>query len=99
MLVITRFKSPGPGFLEEARAVVGWWAARPGCLGIDFVRNLDDPEIFALVGRWGSVGDYRRSFNGYEAKMVLTPLLSHALDEPSAYLPVDELGDNVPRGS
>ena len=99
MLVISRFSSPGPHFVEEAQAVIGWWSARPGCLGIELVRNLDDPELYALVGRWASVGDYRRSFNGYDAKMVLTPLLSRAVDEPSAYLPADEVGDNRPRGS
>lgn len=99
MLVITRFFSPGPGFIDEARAVAAWWAERPGCLGIELVRNLDEPELFALVGRWSSVGQYRRSFNGYDAKMILTPLLSRAIDEPSAYLPADEVGDNRPRGT
>ena len=97
MLVLTRFASPGAGFLAEARAVVDWWAARPGCLGIDLVQNLDDPDLFALVGRGASVGENRRSFNGYEAKMILTPLLSRAVDEPSAYLPVEEMSVNVPR--
>lgn len=99
VLVITRFSSPGPDFADQARAVVEWWSSRPGCEGIELVRNLDDPQLFALVARWASVGDYRRSFNGDDAKMILTPLLSRAVDEPSAYLPVDELGDNVPRGS
>ncbi|MHA6512022.1 antibiotic biosynthesis monooxygenase family protein [Tessaracoccus sp. Z1128] len=99
MIVLTRFSAPGPGFIDEARAVVAWWAQRPGCLGIDLVRNLDDPDLFAIVGRWVNVGDYRRSFNGYDAKMILTPLLSRAIDEPSAFLPVDELGANVPRGT
>lgn len=99
MLVITRFASPGAGFLAEAQAVVNWWSGRPGCLGIELVQNIDDPDLFALVGRWSSVGDYRRSFNGYEAKLVLTPLLSRAVDEPSAYLPADELGRNIPRGT
>jgi hypothetical protein len=49
------------------------------------------------VGRWESVGAYRRSFNGYEAKMLLTPLLAAAVDEPTAYLPPEELGENAPR--
>ncbi|NHB83790.1 antibiotic biosynthesis monooxygenase [Tessaracoccus sp. HDW20] len=76
---------------------VEWWSERPGCLGIDVVRNLDDPDLWAIVGHWESVGAYRRSFNGYEAKMLLTPLLSMAIDEPSAYLPPDEVGSNLPR--
>ena len=61
------------------------------------VQNLDDPELWAIVSRWESVGDYRRSFNGYDAKMILTPLLSRAIDEPSAFLPPEELGENIPR--
>ncbi|AQP46907.1 antibiotic biosynthesis monooxygenase [Tessaracoccus aquimaris] len=97
MLAISRFRTDDPGFEDMARPVVDWWAARPGCLGIDLVRNLDDPALWAMVGRWDNVGAYRRSFNGYEAKMLLTPLLSRAIDEPSAYLPPTELGDNQPR--
>jgi len=27
------------------------------------------------------------------------PVMAYALDEPSAYLPADELGDNIPRGA
>ena len=61
------------------------------------MQNLDAPDLFALVGRWASVGEYRRSFNGYDAKMILTPLLSRAVDEHSAYLPVEEMSVNVPR--
>lgn len=97
MLVISRFRTTDPGFRAEAEAVVQWWSQRQGCLGIELTRNLDEPELWAVVGRWESVGAYRRSFNGYDAKMMLTPLLSRAVDEPSAYLPPDELGDNLPR--
>ena len=97
MLAISRFASPGPTFQQEARAAVEWWSQRTGCLGIDVVQNPDDPELWAIVSRWESVGDYRRSFNGYDAKMILTPLLSRAIDEPSAFLPPEELGENIPR--
>ncbi|HHT12678.1 MAG TPA: antibiotic biosynthesis monooxygenase [Propionibacterium sp.] len=97
MLAISRFASPGPTFQQEAGAAVEWWSQRTGCLGIDVVQNLDDPELWAIVSRWESVGDYRRSFNGYDAKMILTPLLSRAIDEPSAFLPPEELGENIPR--
>lgn len=97
MLAISRFASPGPTFEAEACAAVEWWSERAGCLGIDLVRNLDDPELWAIVSRWESVGAYRRSFNGYDAKMILTPLLSRAIDEASAYLPPRELGENIPR--
>jgi hypothetical protein len=38
-----------------------------------------------LVTRWRDVGSYRRALQGDESKMTLVPLLSEALDEPSAY--------------
>ena len=97
MLAISRFRTTDPSFGDQATPVVEWWAARPGCEGIELVQNLDDPELWAMVGRWDSVGSYRRSFNGYEAKALLTPLLSMAIDEPSAYLPPADLGINLPR--
>ncbi|HQE47539.1 MAG TPA: antibiotic biosynthesis monooxygenase [Rhodoglobus sp.] len=97
MLAVIRFRAPGPAFEAEARAVARWWGERPGCLGVELVRNLDEPELWALVGRWESVGAYRRSFNGYEAKVVLVPLLSRAIDEPGAYDVPDAVGENLPR--
>lgn len=97
MIVVIRFTNPGPAFETEAQRVVAWWAQRPGCLSLDLVRNIDEPHLWAIVGHWESVGAYRRSFNGHEAKLVLTPLLSQAMDEPSAFLSPQELGDNLPR--
>ncbi len=97
MLAISRFKDVWPGFAMEADGVAEFWRGRPGCLGVDVVQNLDDQALWAIVSRWENVGAYRRSFNGFDAKMILTPVLSRAIDEPSAYLPPDELGENVPR--
>ena len=91
MLAISRFRVDDPTFEAEAEQTIAWWARRAGCLGIDLVRNLDEPDLWAIVSRWESVGAYRRSFNGYEAKMVLTPLLSRAINEAGAYLPPSEL--------
>lgn len=97
LLAISRFQDVAPGFAREAERVATFWRERPGCLGVDVVRNLDDQGLWAIVSRWENVGAYRRSFNGFDAKMVLTPVLSRAIDEPSAYLPPGELGENVPR--
>lgn len=99
MLAISRFRMAGDTSSFEARAaaVVAHFAAATGCLGARLVRNLDEPELWAIVSDWADVGSYRRSFNGYEAKMVLVPLLSEAIDEPSAYADPGEVGENVPR--
>ena len=86
-------------FRVRADEVVAFFGGRSGNVSAELVQNLDDPELWALVTRWADVGSYRRSFNGYDAKMLLTPLLSQAIDEPSAYLPPDDVGMNLPRGA
>ena len=98
LLAISRFQDPGADFEPAADAVVAFWRECSGCLSAELVRNLDEQALWAIVSRWDSVGSYRRSFGGYEAKMVLTPVLSRAIDEPSAYLAPGELGENLPRG-
>ncbi|MCC2592706.1 antibiotic biosynthesis monooxygenase [Tessaracoccus sp. OS52] len=98
LLAISRFRHVDAAFEAQAGEVIRFWLGRPGCLGAELVRNLDDPGLWAILSRWESVGDYRRSFSGYDAKVVLTPVLSRAIDEPSAYLDPTELGPNVPRG-
>jgi len=84
-------------FRADAAAAVAQFAGSAGCLSAELVRNLDEPSLWAIVSRWEQVGDYRRAFNGTPAKMALIPLLSQAIDEPSAYAAPDEVGDNVPR--
>lgn len=100
VLAISRFRVPAdrePAFVGRARAASAFFRTRPGCEGVDVVKNLDDPELWAIVTRWANVGSYRRSFNGFEAKMVLVPLLSEAIDEPSAYDDPEHAGTNLPR--
>ena len=42
-----------------------------------------------LVTRWQDVGSYRRALSSYDVKVGAVPLLSRAIDEPSAYEPLD----------
>ena len=55
--------------------------------------------LWAIVSRWADIGSYRRAFNGTDAKLVLVPLLSLAIDEPSAYAEPASVGENRPRGT
>ena len=48
-------------------------------------RNLDDPTLWVLTTRWDNVGAYRRALSSYDVKLHAVPLLSRAVDEPSAY--------------
>ena len=100
MLAVNRFRVPPQDeddFFRAARAAVDFMTSREGAESIDLVRNLDEPDLWAIVGRWANVGSYRRAFNGYEAKIVLVPLLSRAIDEPGAYDVPDDVGTNLPR--
>ena len=101
MLVLTRFRVPeseSAAFEDAAGAAIAVLASRPGAESLDLVRNLDEPELWAIVGRWSDVGSYRRALGGMESKMVVVPLLSRAIDEPSAYLDPADVGANIPRG-
>ncbi len=103
MLVITRFRVPEDqaeteafrADLEQAREAL---AARPGFLEGRVGRNLDDPALWVLTTRWEHVGAYRRALSSYDVKLRAVPVLGRALDEPSAYEPVEPGADlNVGR--
>ena len=88
VLVITRFRVPGgdgEAFRADAERALATLGARPGFLDGTLGRNVDDPELWALVMRWESVGAYRRALSSYDVKLDAVPLLSRALDEPSAF--------------
>jgi hypothetical protein len=86
MLVVTRFRVTDPeafgSRIDEALAVL---RDRAGFEEADLVQNLDEQDLWALIMRWRDVGSYRRALQGYESKVAVVPLLSEALDEPSAY--------------
>jgi quinol monooxygenase YgiN len=92
VLVVNRFRVPeahGEAFrvdIERARAAL---AERPGYVSGTIGRNLDDPELWVLTTAWEHVGAYRRALSSYDVKLHAVPLLGRALDEPSAYEPVE----------
>jgi len=102
MIVVARFEVPvaeTDAFVAQAQAAVAVLGEREGILSIDFARNIDDPTLWTITTRWRNVGSYRRALQGYESKMVIVPLLSLAIDEPSAYEAADLVGENQARGS
>ena len=75
-------------------------AAKPGHVGGEVGRNVDDPTLWVLTTRWENVGSYRRALGSYEGKMHIQPLMVNAVDEPSAYELVEEgtdLNESQPR--
>jgi len=88
VLVVSRFVVPledGEAFRAELAAAHAVLAERPGYVDGQVGRNLDDPTLWLLSTRWEHVGAYRRALSSYEVKLQAVPLLSRAVDEPSAY--------------
>lgn len=96
MLVVNRFRSAEPAFGEEVAAALEVLAARTGFEDGRIARNLDEPDLWVLVTQWRDVGSYRRALSSYDVKVGVVPLLSRALDEPSAY---EELSADMNRSS
>ncbi len=84
--------------LQRAHSIL---AEKPGFVGGDVGRNVDDPTLWVLSTRWENVGSYRRALSSYESKMFIHPLMVHAIDEPSAYESAEAgemLNRSIPRG-
>ena len=103
MLVVNRFRvaeDQAERFREELAVARDTLAGRPGFVDAAIGRNLDEPTLWVLQTRWHDVGSYRRALSSYEVKLHAVPLLSRAVDEPSAYEVVTadaELNRDVPR--
>ncbi|GAB3481034.1 antibiotic biosynthesis monooxygenase [Nocardiopsis coralliicola] len=88
MIVITRFRiapERAAGFTARAEEAVAALAARPGFTGSRIGRAADDPELWTVVTEWAGAGHYRRALGDFHVRVTAVPLLSEALDEPSAY--------------
>jgi quinol monooxygenase YgiN len=88
MLVVTRYRvaeNEATAFRERARTALLALTQRPGCLSAHLSRAVDDPTLWTLTTTWTSVGDYRRALSAYEVKVSAVPLLSLAIDEPTAF--------------
>jgi hypothetical protein len=88
VLVVSRFRVPvaeGAEFRAELAAAHSVLAERPGYVDGRIGRNVDDPTLWVLTTQWENVGAYRRALSAYEVKLNAVPLLSRAIDEPSAY--------------
>ena len=45
----------------------------------------DDAELVTLTTQWEGIGAYRKALSRFEVKAEVIPLLSAAIDEPTAY--------------
>ena len=89
MFVVIRFRvgdAEQAGFGERLRAAVEVLAKQPGFVSARTGRNVDDPELLALTLEFENIGSYRRALSPYDVKLTAVPLLSQAIDEPTAYV-------------
>ena len=95
MVVVMRFGvtgAAGADFRERARVAVEILAAQRGFVSGAVGRATDDPTRWVLTLTWESVGDYRRALSAFDVKVAAVPLLSEAIDEPTAYEVLDGRG-------
>jgi hypothetical protein len=101
LVVVNRFRVPDADtdmFRTDAQAALGALAERAGYVDGHVGRNLDEPDLWLVTTTWTNVGSYRRALSAYDVKTTAVPLLSRAVDEPSAYETVTgEGGENEQR--
>jgi len=93
VIVVTRYRVDPGGeatFQGEVATAMVALTERPGFVDADLGQNADDPTLWTLTMRWRDVGSYRRALSAYDVKVTSVPLLSRALDEPSAYVIVGQ---------
>ncbi|WP_017605146.1 antibiotic biosynthesis monooxygenase [Nocardiopsis alkaliphila] len=94
MIVITRYsvsEAETEAFRIDADAAVAVLAERPGFLRHRIGRATDDPTLWTVVTEWEGAGYYRRALSDFDVKITAVPLLSRAIDEPSAFEILDTL--------
>ena len=95
VIVVTRHRvaeGGGPAFRSAAREALDVLAGARGFDSGRIGRATDDAALWVLVTTWRDVGSYRRAVSSTEAKLRVVPLLSTALDEPSAFEVLDTAG-------
>jgi hypothetical protein len=92
VIVVNRFRVTEPDQeafrhdLERARETL---AVQRGYVRGRIGRNVDDPLLWLLTTEWEGPGAYRRALSAYDVKLTAVPVLSRAVDEPSAYETVE----------
>ncbi len=88
LLVISRFRVADvdrPTFLAAAELALTALTAQPGCVAGSHGQSTDEQGLLAIRTEWVGVGAYRRALSAFDVKINAIPLLSSAIDEPSAY--------------
>jgi hypothetical protein len=100
VLVVNRFRADDLALRADLQAALAVLSGQVGFEDGRLGRSVDDPSLWVMVTRWRDVGSYRRALSSYDVKVGAVPLLSRAIDEPSAFEDLDgELNEPIPRGT
>ncbi|GAA0401360.1 hypothetical protein Acor_38600 [Acrocarpospora corrugata] len=86
MLAVIRYSVPEAQtdqYTTQAREILDLFASQDGFVRGQVSRSVDEPNLWALVSEWEGAGFYRRALSS--ARMVMYPLMTLMINEPSGY--------------
>jgi hypothetical protein len=85
-VALLRFRSDDvPALMGRLREAATLFATFPGFVDARIGRAIDDGDLIVLQLAWDTVGAYRRALSSYDVKVQVVPIISLAVDEPTAY--------------
>lgn len=85
-VALLRFRSGDvPSLMARLRECVALLSVQGGFVNAHLARAIDDPELIVLQLGWDTVGSYRRALSSYDVKVQVVPVISQAMDEPTAF--------------
>lgn len=85
-VALLRFRSDdGAGLMILLREAASLLATKQGFVDARVSRAIDDGALVMLELSWDTVGSYRRALSAYDVKVQVVPIMSQALDEPTAF--------------
>jgi len=100
LLVVSRYRvvEDRSAWLAQMRSALAVLGESEGFVRGWIAQATDDSELLAISTIWTGVGAYRRALSRFDVKMQVIPLLSTAIDEPSAFealVAVDDAGEQL----
>ena len=95
MLVVSRYRVDVDRgeWLDRMRVALSILGESTGFLRGQIAQATDDADLMVVSTSWANVGAYRKALSRFEVKAQVIPLLSLAIDEPSAFEAVVVLDD------
>jgi quinol monooxygenase YgiN len=83
-VLLTMKTKPGRAseLLAIFREILPDTRAREGCLGVDVVRDLDDPDSILLIQEWAERSNHE-SYRAWRAEQGTSALFAHLIAEPA----------------